>query len=123
MKDILTLDDIARELRVSRKTVQRLATSGNLPAITVSRRGGFTYVVPIQSYFNWKLNYKKQKEENKCLSDFNFIQDAQNKWSEWCRNGLLTGKPQCEKTIELNNYFLNYYFRHIPKRHKNASFI
>ncbi len=46
MKDFLTLDDIARELRVSRKTIQRLAINGKLPTITISRRGGFTYVVP-----------------------------------------------------------------------------
>lgn len=123
MKDVLTLDDIARELRVSRKTIQRLATNGNLPAITISRRGGFTYVVPVQSYFNWKIGYKKKKKECKNLSDFNFIKEAQKKWSEWCRNGLLTGKPQCEKTIELNNYFLNYYFKHIPRKYNGIPLI
>lgn len=52
MKDMLTLAEIARELRVSTKTVQRLASSGELPAITVPRRGGFTYVVPLQNYFD-----------------------------------------------------------------------
>lgn len=123
MKDLLDLNDIARELKVSRRTVQRLANSGELPAITVSRRGGFTYVVPLQSYFEWKRSYKKKKEEIKKLSDIDFIQDAQIEWLEWCKNGLLTGKCQCEKTIELNEYFLDYYFRKLPRRYQRTSII
>lgn len=123
MKDLISIDDIARELKVSHRTIQRLAANGSLPAITITRRGGFTYVVPLQSYFNWKTSYKKKKEEHKHLADFNVIKEEQSKWSEWSRNGLLTGKPQCEKTIELNNYFLNYYWRHLPRRYKNTSLI
>ncbi len=59
MDELITLDTIAKELRVTRRTVQTLASTGKLPAITVSRRGGFTYVVPLQSYFEWKYNFKK----------------------------------------------------------------
>ena len=41
MDELITLDVIAKELRVSRRTVQTLASTGKLPAITVSRRGDF----------------------------------------------------------------------------------
>ena len=80
MKDVLTLDDIARELRVSRKTVQRLATSGKLPTTTISRRGGFTYVVPIQSYFDWKKGFKEKKEKDKLLSDWDTLKRQKDEW-------------------------------------------
>ncbi len=118
MKEYLTPEDIARELRVSRQTVKRLIKLGNLPAITISRRGGFKYVVPIQSYFDWKQGYGKKKEENKLLADLDFLKQEQVKWLEWCRSGKLTGKPMTQCTIEKNNYALDAYWKRLPRRYQ-----
>ena len=118
MKDMLTLAEIARELRVSIKTVQRLASSGELPAITVPRRGGFAYVVPLQNYFDWKRDYKVKKEENKSLSDLKTIKQFQDEWILWSRNGLLVGKPLSENTIDTNRRYLNFFLNNIPRRFK-----
>ena len=123
MKDLLTLDDIARELRVSRKTVQRLAKSGKLPAITISRRGGFTYAVPMQNYFDWKREWVKKKEEKNCLSDRDFLLKEKENWLEWCKNGLLTGKPLSETTISIYDYFFDYYLSLLPRRYKKTPLV
>ena len=63
--DFLTLDDIAQDLRLSSRSIRRLAKGGELPAITRSCRGGHHYVVPIDLYLNWKkTRYLKKKEES-----------------------------------------------------------
>ena len=123
MKDFIKLEDIARELKVSRKTIQRLASSGKLPAITVSRRGGFTYAVPLQNYFEWKVKFKKDKQLKDYLSDLAFLKQEQIKWLEWCKNGALAGKPMSDATIKKNNYSLNAYWKRIPRRYNKISLI
>ena len=123
MKDVLALDDIARELRVSRKTVQRLATSGKLPTTTISRRGGFTYVVPIQSYFDWKKGFKEKKEKDKLLSDWDTLKRQKDEWLDWCRKGLLTGKPLSDRTVEIYGSYLNLYWKLLPRRYNKTTLI
>ena len=123
MDELITLDVIAKELRVTRRTIQTLASTGKLPAITVTRRGGFTYKVPVQAYFEWKRGFKKKIKENEYLSDFDFLKQEQIKWLEWCRNGSLIGRPMSESTIEKNNYFLNYYWKCLPRRYHKTSLI
>lgn len=123
MKDLISLDNIAKELRVSHRTVQRLASSGELPAITVSRRGGYTYAVSLQSYFDWKQGHKKKKEENKYLSDFDFLKEQQIKWLDWCRSGALVGKPMSETTLIKNNDALNAYWKRLPRRYQRTPLI
>ncbi len=123
MDELITLDVIAKELGVTRRTIQTLASTGELPAITVSRRGGFTYKVPIQAYFEWKQGFKKKVKENEYLSDFDFLKQEQDRWIEWCRNGALIGRPMSEETITKNNYSLNYYWKCLPRRYHRTSLI
>ena len=123
MEDLIDLDDVARELRVTRRTVQKLARSGELPAITITRRGGFTYKVPTRAYFEWKTGYRKKKEENKKLSDQNFLLEEQEKWLEWCRNGALVGKPMSECTITKNRFAINAYWKRLPRRYRTTHLI
>ncbi len=123
MKDSIRLENIARELNVSRKTVQRLVSRGEIPAISVIGQGGLKYVVPIQSYLEWKLNYKKKKEEDKYLSDFGFLKEQQIKWLDWCRSGALVGKPMSGETVIKNNYALNAYWKRLPRRYQRTPLI
>ncbi len=123
MDGLISLDDIAKELRVTRRTIQTLASTGKLPAITVTRRGGFTYKVPLHSYFEWKQNFKKKIKEDEYLSDFKFLKEQQIKWLEWCRNGALTGKPMSEQTISKNDYYLNAYWKRLPRRYQRTALI
>ena len=54
MLDILTLNDIAKDLRTSKRTIQRLATNGLLPVLRIQNGKRFSRVVPIYEYFEWK---------------------------------------------------------------------
>ena len=123
MIDILSLEDVAKDLRKSVSTVRRLAQSGELPVITQTRRGGFYYNVPVQAYLEWKKHWTDSKKEHKYLTDLDFLKQEQEEWLIWCSKGLLTGKPLSEKTIELYKYCLNYYWANIPRRYTKAPLI
>ena len=111
MKDTLTLLDIAKDLRVSKRSVQRLIQSGELQAISVPRKSQFKYLVPLQTYFEWKNRRFSKKEENNYLSDVDFLIKEKDTWIEWCEKGLLTGKPLSESTIKSDTYLFDYYFK------------
>ena len=117
MENLLDLDAIAKELRVTRRTVQKLVRSGELPSITVTRRGGYTYKVPLQEYYDWKRQSYKKQEERESLSDVKLLKQEQVKWLEWCRNGALIGRPMSEATVIKNNYCLNAYWKRLPRRY------
>lgn len=55
MFELLTLEDIAKDLGKSVRTVQRLAKNGLLPVITQTRKGGFYYSVPVPVYLDWMI--------------------------------------------------------------------
>jgi len=119
----LTLINIAKDLRKSLRTVQRLAKNGSLPVITKSTKSGFIYVVPLQAYIEWKNQKLAKSKECNFLSDLDFLKQQIDGWLSWCKSGALTGKPLSEKTIELYKYCLNYYFLHIPRRYTKTPLI
>lgn len=121
--DTLTLEDISKDLRLSIRTVSRLAKSGDLPVYTVPNKGGFKYTVPVNQYFDWKKQRKIKQVREESLSNLDLLREEQVKWLEWCRNGKLTGKPHCEITVELNDYFLNYYLKRLPRRYRQTPLI
>lgn len=123
MKEFLTPEDVARELRVSRQTVKRLIWENDLPVITTSRRGGFKYLIPVQSFYEWKVTYRKKKLYKKHLSDIDFLKEQQIEWLNWCRNGALIGRPMTVGTVEKNNHSLNAYWKRLPRRYNTDSLI
>jgi integrase/recombinase XerD len=123
MIETLTLEEIAQDLRVSPRSVRRIAKSGNLPVISKPFKGGFRYIVPLQSYLDWKKDKYNRKCNINYLGDLTFLKEKQKEWTEWCSKGLLTGKPLCETTVKLYNDFLNYYFEHIPRRYYKSPVI
>lgn len=118
MNDMLSLRQIAEDLDVSLRTVQRLIKDGHLPAIATAIRRA--QVVPFHTYLSWKKEISRTKKENKVLADFNFLKEKQKDWVNWCRNGALIGRPMSEDTIIKNNYFLNYYWKLIPTKYNKA---
>ncbi len=122
MDSALSLRQIAKDLNVSLRTVQRLIKSGQLQALSTVISGARTNVVPLHVYLSWKQEIAKTKKENEVLADFDLLKEKQNDWVEWCRNGALIGRPMSEDTIIKNNYFLNYYWKLIP-RHCKASLV
>ena len=121
--DTLTLEDISKDLKLSIRTISRLAKSGDLPAFTKPNKGGFKYTIPVDQYFNWKKQRKIKKDRKESLSDFKRLKEEQCKWLEWCRNGALIGKPMSENTLIKNDYALNDYWKRLPRRYQRIPLI
>ena len=77
MNEVLTLDQVAKDLK---KSIRTVAKERKIPAVLVSRKGGYTYTVPIQTYFDWKKDRKGKVEEQNYLSDLSFIQKEKQEW-------------------------------------------
>lgn len=123
MHDPLTLKDIAYDLRVSGRTVQRLVKNGVLSAMSRTRRGGHYFIVPLQIYLDWKRNWLRTKQVSKQLAGIAFLKTEQEKWLEWCSNGNLTGKPMSENTALKNRFSINYYWNRLPHRNGKSPLI
>ena len=123
MYEILTVEDIAKDLRKTKRSIQRLARSGELPVSKIPRSTGYAYGVPLQTYLDWKKDRLKKQEENKLISGWDLLKKEIPTWLEWCEKGLLTGKPQAEHTLETNRRYLNYYFDNIPRRYRKTAII
>ena len=123
MFEALTIEDIAKDLGLSPRSIRRLAKSGDLPVITKPFRGGFNYIVPVQSYLSWKKQRLNRKNENNYLSDFDSLKELQIEWVEWCKKGLLTGKPLSECTAITYERYLNLYWKLQPRRYSKTTLI
>ncbi len=109
MFEALTIEDIAKDLGLSPRSIRRLAKSGDLPVITKPFKGGFYYSVPVQAYLDWKKQRLNRRNESNHLSDFDSLKEQQKEWIEWCSKGLLTGKPLSERTAIIYESYLNLY--------------
>lgn len=123
MLGTITLNDIAKDLKLSRKTTQRLARKGVFPVIAIKNKKGHSYIASIDEYLNWKKQKQTEKQKNNFLSDWDLLLKEKGNWIEWCKNGLLTGKPQSENTIETNVRYMDYYFNNIPRRYQKTPII
>ena len=121
--ETLTLKQVAQDLRVSTRTVKRLAKSKEIPTVTRPHKGGFCYLVPVNQYFDWKKKNYNKKKANENLANLEFIKQEKKQWLNWCRSGLISGKPQSEKTVEINSYFFDYYLKKLPRRYNPTSLI
>ena len=108
--ETLTIEQVAQDLRLSRRSVQRLAQNNEIPTITKPFRGGFEYLIPLNSYLIWKQNRSIKAKENSSLSNIDSINELKEEWIDWCETGKLIGKPLSENTIRTNACYLKYYF-------------
>lgn len=123
MFDLLSIRDIAKDLRKSRRTVLRLVESGKLSALTKPRGDKYAYMVPMQEYLNWKMNGLKTKNENDFISEWDLVLKEKDEWVLWLQKGLLTGKPLCDRTIEDYTNYLKHYFDRVPRRYRKTPLI
>lgn len=121
--ETLTIEQVAQDLRLSRRSVQRLAQNNEIPTITKPFRGGFEYLIPLNSYLVWKQNRSTKAKENSNLSNIDSINRLKEEWIEWCKNGKLVGKPLSENTIKSNLDRFNQYLSLMPRRHGKNSII
>lgn len=119
--DVLTLDEVADDLRLSRRSILRLAKAKELPTITKPFPGGFIYFVPLNSYLEWKKTRYLKKKEESFLSNADFVKEQINEWLDWLEKGKLTGKPLSEQTIKLYTYCINIYWDKLLRKRGNRS--
>ena len=82
MLGTLTLNDIANDLKLSRKTIQRLARKGVFPVFAIKNKKGHSYLVPLNKYLNWKKKRQKENNENELLSDWDLLLKEKQHWIE-----------------------------------------
>ena len=121
--DTLSIEEVSQDLKLSKRSVLRLAKEEELPTLTKPFPGGFKYVVPLNLYLEWKKQSNGKKKQNNCLYSASFLKEQQNEWLEWCRNGALVGKPMSEATLIKNDYSLNAYWKRLPRRYQRTPLI
>ncbi len=121
--DTLSIAGIAADLRVSERYIRKLAKNNEIPTITKPFQGGFIYLVPASSYFDWKKNRNSFKKANSYLSDYKLLQEKQEEWLGWGKRGALTAKALSDKTIELYQYCMEKYWSLLPRRYGKAVLI
>ncbi len=121
--ETLTIEQVAQDLRLSRRSVQRLAQNNEIPTITKPFRGGFEYLIPLNSYLVWKQNRSIKAKENSSLSNLDSINELKEEWIDWCKTGKLIGKPLSENTIKTNTVRFNQYLALMPRRYVKSSII
>lgn len=114
--EYLSIQEIAQDLRLSKRQALRLAKSKEFPTITKPAQGGFTYLVPLNSYLEWKGLRNTRAKENNHLSNLNQLRELIDEWVDWCRTGKLIGRPLSEHTIDTNRRYVQYYFDNLPRR-------
>lgn len=112
-------NDIARDLGLSTRTVQKYIKERFLPPGTMCRGTGKGYKIKTTEYIEWKQRYfagLNKKEINK----HNRLDKPLNKtelkalikpWLRSLATGTLNGRIYSSMTIESYEYFTTYYFR------------
>ncbi len=121
--ETLSIADIAADLNVTERYVRKLAKVKEIPTITKPFKGGYSYLVPLKLYLEWKENRYTKTKENGHLSNLNFLHEQKEEWIRWCKNGMLIGRPLANHTIETNLRYVNYYLEHIPRRYNKSPII
>ncbi len=65
--DTLSIADIAADLKVSERYVRKLASNKEIPTITKPFKGGYSYIVPLKFYLEWKENRFTKTKENEAI--------------------------------------------------------
>ncbi len=121
--DTLSIEEVSQDLKLSKRSVLRLAKEEELPTLTKPFPGGFKYVVPLNLYLEWKKQSNGKKKQNNCLYSASFLKEQQIIWLEWGKNGALVGKPMSEATLIKNDYSLNAYWKRLPRRYQRTPLI
>lgn len=115
--------DIARDLGISKSTVQKYIREKFLPAkLTFDSKQSY-YVISSFDYMDWKSKHfagvakHKISKYTRRTRDLTLvqIQDLKTDWLNWCATGKLGGKPIAERTIEIYDYYFELYLKKLGK--------
>ena len=119
----LTVDEVAKDLGITKRSVQRYCKLGLMPAEQVWIKNSALYHIPSHQYYKWKVNQKTADKSNfyvrtpKPANDLSDdIEDLIIDWLDWCKTGKLGGKPLSLRMIEIYNYYFRLYLKGLDKR-------
>jgi len=122
----LTVDQIAQDLGINKRTVQQYCREGFLQASKSIRNRAHSYQVELGSYIEWKRLHFDGVNKGKCNKYYrntkeltkSEIQVKAETWLEWCANGQLSGKPFSKRTLELYEWYFGYFINGLPRQAK-----
>jgi site-specific recombinase XerD len=119
----LTVDEVAKDLGITKRSVQRYCKLGLMPAEQIWVKNNSAYQIPSHQYYRWKVNQKANDKDNfrvstpKSADDLSGdIEDLIIDWLDWCKTGKLCGKPLSPRMIEIYNYYFRLYLKGLSKR-------
>ena len=122
--DWLDTKQVAKDLKISLKTVQRYCREAYIPCKAVLRGKKPVYLINATEYLRWKQ--KCFPGANKGLLGLNKFQSKTREprkneimslipeWLQWIKTGQLTGKPIADRTLEIYGSYIYYYFKALP---------
>lgn len=119
----LSTDEIAKDMGLAKRTIQTYCKESFLPAKLVWLNGKTEYKIESDQYLSWKQehfnglkrgNQNRHTRTTKPLGKEN-LDPVIYEWLEWCRTGMLTGKPIKPRTVELYNYYFYLYLKTLGK--------
>lgn len=122
--EYLTCNDIAKDLGLTNRAIQKYIKEGFLPASFTFVRSKKVYQINPQIYFEWKQKtftgvkqgmFSKYTSSNRPLT-MPDIRELVSRWLEALSAGTLNGKVYSQTTIENYSYFINYYLRLLGER-------
>ncbi|MDD9898794.1 MAG: tyrosine-type recombinase/integrase [Candidatus Melainabacteria bacterium] len=122
----LDTDTIAKKLGLSSRTIQNYCKDGFLPSERQWQHGKLTYQIDIDSYHDWKRKHFRGVKHGS-INRFsrldrelgkNQIRELMPEWLDWCATGKLGGKPVGPRTIEIYDYYFNYFLKRLGRNPK-----
>lgn len=123
----LTTIEIAKDLGLNLRTIQKYCQTGFLPAKQSWKNDQKVHLIDENEYYEWKMTHfqgLKKGSINKYASLKRHITKPQIRvlmleWLDWCAKGKLTGKAISKRTLEIYDYYFNLYLdtlgQHAPK--------
>jgi integrase len=123
MSNNLLVNEIAKDLGISERTVRNYCNTGYLPSLQLSSKGRLRYEVESHIYYEWKQKHFKGLKKGQAskytslakemsLAD---LREAIPIWLEWNEAGKISGKPVSKRTTEINQYYFELYLKGLDK--------
>ena len=118
--EYITVNDIAKNLKITVRTVQKYCNSGFLAA-TKDFQGKQTYLVRTKDYLEWKSKFYRGsgKSIKRIEKVFDFSKEDLRtmaiEWLDWCKTGKLNGRPIGPRTLEIYEYYFNEYLKKLGR--------
>ena len=118
------ISEVAKDLNLSDRSVQRYCKEGFLPAKRIYANGKYIYLIDRFDYYEWKGVHFKGIKAPKLRKDLRVTRELTKEdtlkhieiWLDWCATGKLNGKPIAPRTIELYRYYFGLYLECLGKK-------